>query len=205
MFESSWKRCWTSIEAQGPGAQLMGRLIQAYGEPQRKYHTIQHLEECLNLFEQHISCAQESGEVEMALWFHDAVYSIRRSDNEEKSAEWAVDELKKAGVRPERIDRVRAHILATRHSALPKGRDQELLVDIDLSILGADAQRFEEYERQVREEYCYVPGFLFRRNRKKLLAQFLARSPIYAVPELREQLEEGARRNIMASIERLGG
>jgi predicted metal-dependent HD superfamily phosphohydrolase len=205
MFESSWTRCWKSIGAEGLGTELMRYLIDAYSESQRKYHTVQHLRECLVSFEQFIACAREPGEVEIALWFHDAVYDVKGSGNEAKSAEWAVRELQNAGVHPSRIARVSEHVLATKHSALPKGPDQELLTDIDLSILGSDPDRFNEYERQVREEYSYVPGFIFRRNRKKILTQFLARTPIFSTLELRNQFEDKARQNIEASLAKLGG
>ena len=182
----------------------MLRLIDAYKEPHRRYHTDQHLKECLAIFNDYLDCAQEPGEVETALWFHDAIYNVKASDNEEKSAEWAVRELRRADVYPERIARVKEHILATRHSALPKGRDQELLVDIDLSILGTKPERFKEYERQVREEYSYVPGFIFRRNRKKILKEFLDRSSIYSTPELRQRFEDRARENLALSIAEIG-
>lgn len=61
----------------------------------------------------------------------------------------------------ERVVRVKEFILATRHSALRQGQDQQFLVDPDLSILGADGPRFEEYERQVREVYGWVAEVSF--------------------------------------------
>lgn len=64
-----------------------------------------------------------------------------------------------------------------------------LLVDIDLSILGAPRARFDEYEAQVRAEYGWVPRFLFRTKRRDVLAGFLARHSIYNTPTLRESLE----------------
>jgi predicted metal-dependent HD superfamily phosphohydrolase len=70
---------------------------------------------------------------------------------------------------------VHALVMATGHDAVPQGRDQEVLVDIDLSILGATPARFDEYEQQVRAEYAWVPEFLFRRKRRAILGQFLAR------------------------------
>lgn len=204
MFELSWRRCWQLIGAEGTGVELMRQLLEAYREPQRKYHTEQHLKECLLLFGECSGRAIEPGEIEIALWFHDAVYNAKASDNEVRSAEWAANALNDANVPPERILRVQAHILATKHSALPQGADQQLLVDIDLSILGAEPSRFEEYEQQVRQEYRYVPGFIFRRKRKQILTEFLARKSIYATPMLREKLEEQARKNITGSILALG-
>ena len=205
MFETSWRYCWKSLSAKGSGCELMEQLLDAYQEPQRKYHTQQHLRECLGLMREHVDCAVEPAEVEMALWFHDAIYNIKASDNEARSAEWAVSELKKAGVVQDRIDRIQAHIFATRHAALPQGQDQKLLVDIDLSILGAAPSRFEEYEQQVRQEYSYVPGFIFRRKRRQLLSEFLARNPIFTTLVLRQKFEGQARRNISHSITVLGG
>lgn len=203
MLQSSWKRCWKSLGASGDGLALMQRLISAYEEPQRKYHTIQHLSECIALLERNLDLALEPAEVEISLWFHDAIYDVRASDNEAQSADWAERELRQAGVAPERIGRVTGHILATQHSALPRGHDQMLLVDIDLSILGAPRARFDEYEAQVRAEYGWIPELLFRRKRREVLAEFLARNPIYNTPRLRETLESQARENLAYSLQQL--
>jgi predicted metal-dependent HD superfamily phosphohydrolase len=181
------------------------RLIAAYEESQRRYHTLQHLGECLSLFDTYRALAVEPDEVEMSLWFHDAIYAVRASDNEEKSAKWAESSLRSANVKEERIARVRKHILATRHAVLPEGQDQALLVDVDLSILGASPERFDEYEAQVKAEYGWVPDFLFRRKRREILAEFLARAPIYSTPLLRERLEAQAHANLARSIASLGG
>lgn len=205
MLQTSWDRCWKSMSAAGDGHALMNRLIEAYNEPHRKYHTEQHLRECLGLLSKHSALAVELAEVEAAIWFHDAIYNVRGADNEAKSAEWAGHELRQAGVAEPRISRVTGHILATRHSALPQGQDQMLVVDVDLSILGADRPRFEEYEQQVREEYGWVPWFIYRRKRRQVLSEFLCRRPIYNTPELRGALEQQARSNLAYSLQQLEG
>lgn len=202
-LQISWERCWSALGAKGDGHDVMARLLSAYNEPHRKYHTERHLRECLDLFARHRSWAVEPAEVEMALWFHDAIYDTKACDNEAKSAEWAERELSEAGVSAEHIGRIADHILATRHAAVPQGQDQMLLVDIDLAILGANRSRFEEYERQVREEYGWVPDVLFRNKRREVLREFLARSPLYSTPILRESLEKQARSNLEYSLLRL--
>ena len=183
----------------------MQKLAAAYEEPQRKYHTLQHLTACLALLSQYRHVAVEPAEVEAALWFHDAVYDVTAPDNEARSAAWAVEALSAAGVAPARVARVRKHILATRHAALPQGQDQQLLVDIDLAILGADHARFAEYEIQVRAEYAWVPEPLFRQKRAEVLAEFLARDPIYNTAPLRDALERQARENLAGSLQQLLG
>jgi predicted metal-dependent HD superfamily phosphohydrolase len=203
LLRSSWDRCWSALGASGDGHALMRRLLAAYSEPERRYHTVQHLSECLTLLDQYRALAAEPAEVEIALWFHDGVYNVRGSQNEIRSAEWAERELRDAGVAPERVARVRELILATRHSAPPQGQDQMLVVDIDLAILGAPSARFDEYEAQIRAEYSWVPGFLFRARRHKVLAEFLSRDPIYGTPALRDALEGRARDNLAYALRRL--
>ena len=204
-LQASWARCWLALEAAGEGQALMDRLLAAWAEPQRRYHTLQHLGECLALFERSRALAEHPAEVEMALWFHDAVYDVRGKDNEARSAAWAQAELRAAGVGAAAIERIAGHIMATCHAALPNGGDQQLLVDIDLSILGAPRPRFLDYEEQVRAEYGWVPGFLFRRKRREILKEFLAREPIFGTPLIREEIEGRARENLAYSIAALGG
>lgn len=195
-----WQRTWSELGAQPP-AGLFDELMARYGEPHRHYHTARHLDECFGQMSREL--AERPAEVELALWFHDAIYQPKRQDNEARSADWARASALAAGVAAGCADRLHALVMATRHEAVPQGRDQQVLVDIDLSILGASAARFEEYERQVREEYAWVPGFVFRSKRKSILRQFLARPTIYSTAPFRERLEAPARANLARSIAQL--
>jgi predicted metal-dependent HD superfamily phosphohydrolase len=76
-------------------------------------------------------------------------------------------------------------------------------VDIDLSILGAAPERFDEYEKQIRDEYAWVPGFVFRRKRAEILEGFLARPAIFSTPMFFQQLERAARDNLQRSLDQL--
>lgn len=200
IFPVSWRRAWAGIGAAGEGTALFERLKAAYAEPQRHYHTLQHLGECLALFDGARTLADRPHEVELALWFHDAVYEVKRHDNEQRSADWAREALRDAGVGGDAAQRVHDLVMATRHTAVPAGRDERLLVDIDLSILGAERARFDEYERQIRREYAYVPGFLFRRKRREILKGFLDRPAIYGTPHFHDALEARARENLARAI-----
>jgi predicted metal-dependent HD superfamily phosphohydrolase len=196
--ERSWQRTWAALGLRAPDG-LMQQLLDAWAEPQRHYHSQQHLRECLALLEPALDLAQQPGEVELALWFHDAVYDPQGNGNEERSADWAVETLAQAGASGDVQRRVRALIMATCHDAESMDDDARLLVDIDLAILGADPARFAEYDAQVREEYRWVPGWLYRRKRKEVLAGFLARPAIYGTGWFRERFEGRARENLRNS------
>ena len=194
---------WKALGAATPDAKLHGELIAHYGEPHRKYHTVRHLEECFEKFDEVRALAEHAAEIELALWFHDAIYDVKRRDNEKRSADWAHASALAAGTPAEACNRVHALVLATRHKAIPRGTDAEILVDVDLSILGAARERFDEYERQVREEYAWVPDFLYRRERKAILKEFLARPRIFSSAHFRDRYEQRARANIGHSLKRL--
>lgn len=142
--------------------------------------------------------------IQVALWFHDAIYDTRSPHNEERSAAWATEVLAAAGASPQAQLRVRELVLATRHNAEPESADARLTVDIDLSILGAPPARFDEYEAQVRREYSWVPDPAFGQARAKILREFLARPSVYATEFFRECLEARARSNLARSLARLG-
>jgi predicted metal-dependent HD superfamily phosphohydrolase len=194
-----WRETWHQLAAQAAQG-LYEELIARYSESHRKYHTAQHLEECFEKFDEARALARHPAQVELALWFHDAIYDTRRQDNEEKSADWARKAAVQAGVAGEAADRIHALIMTTRHQAVPSGVDAEVLIDVDLSILGAAPQRFDEYERQIREEYAWVPGFVFRRKRAQILQGFLARPSIFNTAQFRERLEQPARANLQRSL-----
>lgn len=202
-LQGSWERSWRALGASGDGQTVMQQLITAYQSPHRHYHTLHHLSECLTLFAAVSSLATHSGEVEIALWFHDAVYDVRAQDNEAQSAAWAEVALTGVGVEPDAIARIRQLILATCHLSCPTEPDQQLLVDIDLAILAAPCSRFMEYETQIRREYDWVPDSIFRDKRQVILQAFLDRDRLYQTPILHESLELSARKNLLAAIAQL--
>ncbi|MDH6593870.1 putative metal-dependent HD superfamily phosphohydrolase [Variovorax sp. TBS-050B] len=201
---ANWQAAWRALGVVAVDEALRAEIERRYTEPQRHYHTLQHLGECLAWFEREKAQAERPAEVAIALWFHDAVYDVHAHDNEAKSADWARDAMHAAGVAPEAAARVHALVMATRHDAVPVGRDAELLIDIDLSILGAEPARFVEYERQVHAEYGFVPPEVRRPRRREILQRFLARPAIYATPRMHALLEDRARANLARSIAALG-
>lgn len=199
LFQSSWQRSWAALNLSPPD-DLQQRLLAAYAEPQRHYHTQQHLAECLAHFDAVWEQAQRPGELAMALWFHDAAYDIKGKDNELRSAQWAEQALKNSGATEASRQRVSALIMATCHTAAPSDDDAKLLVDIDLAILGASPERFAEYDRQVAAEYAWVPRLVYGFKRKQVLRSFLERDFIYATPHFRQRLEQQARSNLRLAI-----
>lgn len=198
---SSWQRLWGQLGAQQVNGGLMNQLVAAYSEQQRHYHTLQHLRECLAHFDAASMLARRPAEVELALWFHDAVYDPQRQDNEERSAQWAHDSVLAAGCAPDIAHRVRDLVLATKAHAAPDDEpDAALLLDVDLAILGAAPARFAEYERQIRAEYAHVPEAEFRARRAQVLRSFLDRPRIYRTAAYHDALEQRARENLQRSL-----
>ena len=200
---TSWQEMWRSLGVARADDDLFHRLIECYSEPHRKYHTVRHLEECFGHFNDVRSLTIEAGEVALAIWFHDAIYDTHSSDNEERSALWARESAIAAGLTLEQATRISGLVIATRHSATPENSDAMILVDIDLAILGAGIDRFEEYELQVREEYSWVPEHLYRSGRGQILKEFADREWIYCTDCFRTAYEERARENIARSLARL--
>lgn len=197
-----WHGSWAEVGLPHPPATGFEGLVARYREPHRAYHTLKHLEECFALLDELRPLAKAPAVIELALWYHDAVYWPRRSDNEEASAELARRDLEVARAVSPLIEAVTAMILATTHQALPPAGDTEILIDIDLGILGAEPSRFAEYERQIRKEYSWVPEFLFRPKRAEVLDRFLARPQIYRTSPLHARLEARARHNLAAATRR---
>lgn len=198
-FQASWLQAWEGLQLQ-PAPGLQQQLLAAYAEPQRHYHTQQHLVECLTHWASARHLAQRPAEVELALWFHDAIYEVKAQDNELRSAQWATQALQCAGASEEICQRVHTLIMATCHTATPADADAQLLVDIDLAILGASPERFAEYDQQVRAEYAWVPGLIYGFKRKQVLQGFLQREAIYSTPFFHALLEQTARRNLRAAV-----
>jgi predicted metal-dependent HD superfamily phosphohydrolase len=198
-----WTALWHRLGAQGDGLAVFTRLVAAYAEPTRFYHTAQHIEDCLSLLDATRNLAEVAHEVEAAIWYHDAVYVPARTDNEERSAELAHASLRDAQVPSEIVERIKRLVLETRHETTPHEADAALLCDIDLSILGRSPEVFDLFERQIRREYAGVPEPIYRTRRSEVLRRFLSRPVIYQTAWFRRRYESRARANLERLLTKL--
>jgi predicted metal-dependent HD superfamily phosphohydrolase len=190
------------LGARTDPAELAAALVAAWAEPGRAYHGIAHLADCLARLDE----APDEGHhdtVEAALWFHDAVYDSRASDNEARSAGWAREGLTGIGVPSPVAEEVARLVLVTRHEAPATDPAAALVSDVDLSILGRAPETYDEFERRIREEFAWVPEPAFRMERARVLARFLRREPLYLTPAFRERYERKARANLDRTVARL--
>lgn len=177
-------------------------LEAAYGEPHRRYHTRAHIEQCLALLSQVPDLTDgERQTLTYAIWWHDAVYDARASDNEARSAQMAKDDLRDLDVSLHVRDEVARLIrLTVGHTVEEGDRLGEILVSIDLAILGAPTAVYDAYARAVREEYAHVPEPAWRQGRAAILRHFLDAPAIYPDEGLRGSFETPARANLTREL-----
>ncbi|MBF7074193.1 hypothetical protein ISG33_12355 [Glaciecola sp. MH2013] len=202
MLKTRWLRLMVSL-GFSDNMEAYINIIGAYSEKGRSYHTIAHLESVLKCLDSVDHLAQRRDEVEIALWFHDAVYKPFSSSNESDSAKWASDFLQSNGASDTSQKRVFDLVMATAHQSSTNSIDENLIVDIDLSVLGRSRADYNAFSRGVREEYRRVPSFIYRRKRKEVLASFLSRDRIYTFEQFQKKYEASARENIAKEIETL--
>ncbi|MDA7956888.1 MAG: hypothetical protein MPK01_06855 [Gammaproteobacteria bacterium] len=195
-----WRRA-AGADADAARA-LFAELAARYREPHRHYHTEAHIGECLARMDlaSAESPPQDADAAELAVWFHDVVYEISACDNEAQSAEWFA--AKADGCAPELRERVKRHILDTAHRAPPRDADAKLVVDVDLSGLGMDAEMFWRDGRNIRKESANLSDAEYTRRQGKFLRTLLERERIFSTAFFYERCEAAARRNINAALAR---
>jgi len=177
-------------------------LDAAYSEPHRHYHDGRHIQQCLALLDEVPDLMDSERRVlTWAIWWHDAIYDPRASDNEARSAELAKQELRDLDATLHERDEVARLIrLTAGHEIEAEDRLGEILVSIDLAILGAPPEIYDAYVAGVRAEYAHVPDEAWQAGRLRVLAGFLGRSVIFPDPDIRGHFEAAARMNITREI-----
>ena len=178
-------------------------LCRAYNEPHRAYHTQAHIEALLHHLDQVKEYAEDAIALEIAIWFHDAIYNIFSSKNEARSAQWAKNFLEQNQAEQTFIDKVVTLILVTAHSSVPISIDEQLMVDIDLTILGSSPPVFNQYQQQIRREYRLIPRFIYQKKRNALLLNFSQKRNIYQTHYFQQKLESQARDNLLGAVTNL--
>lgn len=184
-------------------APLFELLVAAYTSPDRHYHNLEHLDEVFRSAGRLATITDDTGPLNLAIWFHDAVYDPRAKDNEARSADLAVNLLGPVGVPAWVLDRVVRMIRETAHrpgDPPPADRHTAVLLDADLAVLGSPPERYNRYAADIRKEYGWVPDADYRAGRAAVLETFLARPRIYTTDLLFQEIEPRARENMRAEV-----
>lgn len=201
-FESYWQQFSNHLMLEDAHSKALLRLLlEAYSEPQRHYHTMQHIVECLAFFHQIKNQLNDPIAVELAIWFHDAIYNPQAIDNEEKSAELMEQHCSQLFENTQ-LQKVYKWIIATKKHSPAADQDLNYLLDIDLAILGSSKQRFAEYEQQIQQEYSWVEAELYRVKRAEVLNYFFEMKPLYQTEYFKNLLEEPAKYNLTSRLKK---
>lgn len=205
MLRSRWERTLAALGVSvAQGEPVFAELLEAYRGPDRYYHNLDHIEAVLTTLDGLSQHSHNQPALELAVWFHDAIYDPRAADNEERSAVLAETVCARWGLSHETSNIVGRLIRATRtHQADPDDCDAQLLLDADLAILGAERAVYDAYAEAIRKEYAWVPENDYRMGRSRILKQFLERKRIYRREEMHDTLDSAARENLRREMEAL--
>ncbi len=196
-LKKRWQKLYNALGLEGNPVNQYNMLVTLYSQKNRKYHNLQHVANCLGEFDLARHLLENLYAVEMAIWFHDALYDTNiENDNEERSARLAREILRELGASCDIRDRVSDLILATMHRENPINIDAAIMMDIDLSGLGKLREEFDENTAKLREESDGVPDEVFRANMIAFFQEILLRPYIYFTEFFRERYEKQARVNL---------
>jgi predicted metal-dependent HD superfamily phosphohydrolase len=205
-LDAAWRQLLAPFAVPEPEvAAAFADLARRYSEEARHYHNLTHLHETLTVIDDLHELMRDAAAVRLAAWFHDAVYDSRAKDNEERSAELAAAVLTGLGLAQLLVAEVGRLILLTKaHRAGDDDCDGRVLLDADLAILGAEADRYDDYARAVRREYVWVAEDAYRDGRRRVLEAFLDRPRIFFTDRMFRSHETRARENLRRECAELG-
>src|SRR5690606_10645286 len=175
----------------------------AYSGPKRHHHNLQHLEFMFYEFDLVEDQVNDKISFQLAIFYHDLVYNVKKKDNEEKSADLAFEQLLEMGYPAEKCNFVKSMIQATKRHEISANQDINLLLDIDMAVLGMDWVSYFKYTQHIRKEYKIYPEFIYRKGRREILNHFLEMDHLFKTKFYRDKFEEQARKNIAQELDLL--
>jgi predicted metal-dependent HD superfamily phosphohydrolase len=183
-------------------------LRRRYAEPHRAYHGQSHIDALRAVLVRERAIFHNPDAVELAIWYHDAVYDPMGKNNEAASAALLRTELTGVVV-PQVVDSAERLVLATGGHRVPddcppeEAGDCALFLDMDLAVLGQGADQFAAFEAGIEAEFRpHYDWMTYRAGRAGVLRAFLQRDTIYLTERYRDRYETAARANIALALAR---
>ncbi|MEZ0261792.1 MAG: N-methyl-D-aspartate receptor NMDAR2C subunit [Alphaproteobacteria bacterium] len=205
---------WTRLGGT-PDTVQGAAVVSAYNGPGRYYHNETHLKDVLEKLDWAKGALEKSGEVkhlsspekqkmfdtiELALWYHDAVYDGKAKDNEERSRDSFLQHAEKSGIPADVKKEVAALIDLTKHHKNAKTLPERILTDCDLAILGAAPAAFKAYDEGIRKEYAHVPAAVYKGARRSVLKGFLDQPRLFKTDAFHAEYDAPARANLGQAV-----
>jgi predicted metal-dependent HD superfamily phosphohydrolase len=200
-----WRKIWDKSSNDNELIIKVWQEIEnAYSKKVRYYHNLNHISKMLASSNHYKSNINDLKTLQLAIFYHDIVYSAKQKDNEEKSAMVAEKTLLNLKYPENLIEKCKQFILATKnHANFLNNSDLNYFLDFDLEILSAPWDEYLNYTQQIRKEYKIFPDILYKPGRKKVLEHFLNLDNIYKTKEYHDKFESLARQNLKQEIELL--
>lgn len=183
--------------------ELWAEIEENYSQPERQYHTLSHLNNLLKQLNDTKDKIENWETVLFTLFYHDIVYNVLNSDNEDQSADLAEKRMKQMSVPVQLIKNCKAQILSTKAHLENELSDTNYFTDADLSILGQDCETYKAYSENVRKEYSVYPDSIYKPGRKKVLQHFIEMKRIYKTDLFFNKFEIQAKQNLKKELDNL--
>ena len=201
-FQALWQRNLLPGAADDSEA-IHQRLLDGYGEAHRHYHTLDHIEHCLGMFEQCSHLVERPDALELAIWFHDIILQPGRHDNEARSADYYL-ELTDGIQSDDTRHLVSRLIMNTLHNGDSiEDADGIYMVDIDLSSFGLPWEDFLRDSRNIRAENPQLSDSQYFINQTGFQRSLLARERFFLSDFFYQRFEKQARANVERYFEHL--
>ena len=180
--------CWNEIENN-------------YSSKSRHYHNLEHLENMLSELSKIQSEVKNLDCLLFAIYYHDIIYKPTKSNNEHQSALTFENRISKTSF--DNLNECMSQIEATKEHKISDDYDTNILLDLDLSVLGKTSEDYKKYSGNIRKEYQIYPDFMYRKGRKKVLKSILELDFIYKTDYFKRLYENQAKENLRLELKQL--
>lgn len=187
-------------------SECLAGLRRRYAEPHRAYHGQTHVDALLAGLADEGRQVTTMAAVELAIWYHDAIYDPSAADNEARSADLLVAEMSHLAC-PTVVRAAECMVRATAGHALPPELpdawrdDTATFLDLDMAVLGAEPADYDAYEAGIAAEYIPVHGLnTFRLGRAAFLRGMLSRERLFHTERFHHRLDAAARANLRRGL-----
>jgi predicted metal-dependent HD superfamily phosphohydrolase len=178
-------------------------LLAQYSGEDRHYHSVRHIVSMLDGLKKIEAKFENPAAAKLATFFHDVIYDVTRGDNEAQSA-IKMKEMLNGLIDEKTLETAAFSIEATKKHVKTENNDTNLVIDLDMAILGQPWAVYERYAAGVMEEYTAGGGeeakTKYRAGRPALfLKPTIDHGGIFITPEF-QHLEAPAISNMQREI-----